>query len=378
MKLSTQIAALVLVAAVAGAGWHFRDRLPFLGGQADAPPPGQAQNRGGAQPIPVEAVRVEVRELSNVVEAIGSAMANEAVAITAKATGVVERIGFQEGQKVAAGAIVVELDAGENRAKVEEFRAARENARQNLERAQTLLESRAIPQARVDELKRQFEIAEAKLRAEQAKYGDTVLRAPFSGRLGMRQMSLGALVRPGEVITTLDDISVIKLEFEIPEIYLAEVQPGLKVRARSAAYPDRKFEGRVTIVDTRVDPVTRSAKVRALIENGDEALRPGMFLTVELSVGRKPNAIVVPEEALLAFGGQQFVFVVREGRSYRTRVAIGQRVPGFVEVTEGLAPDAMVVVGGLQKVRDGAPVRIVGPGAPVPSAANPPSRKPAS
>ncbi|MCW5752095.1 MAG: efflux RND transporter periplasmic adaptor subunit [Alphaproteobacteria bacterium] len=378
MRLSTQIAALVLVAAVAGAGWHFRDRLPFIGGQTDTPPPGQAQGRGGAQPIPVEAVRVEVREVTNVVEAIGSAMANEAVAITAKATGVVERIGFQEGQKVAAGAIVVELDAGENRAKVEEFRAARENARQNLERAQTLLESRAIPQARVDELKRQFEIAEAKLRAEQAKYGDTVLRAPFSGRLGMRQMSLGALVRPGEVITTLDDISVIKLEFEIPEIYLAEVQPGLKVRARSAAYPGRKFEGTVNIVDTRVDPVTRSARVRALIENGEEALRPGMFLTVELSVGRKPNAIVVPEEALLAFGGQQFVFVVREGRSYRTRVAIGQRLPGFVEVTEGLAPDAMVVVGGLQKVRDGAPVRIVGPGAPVPSAANPPSRKPAS
>lgn len=376
MRLSTQIAAIVLVAAVAGAGWYFRDQLPFIGQQGEGPPQGQA--RAGAQAIPVEAVRAETRELSNVVEAIGSAMANEAMAITAKATGVVEKIGFQEGQKVAAGAVVVELDAGENRAKVEEFRAARENIRQNLERAQSLLESRAIPQARVDDLKRQFEVADAKLRAEQAKYGDTVLRAPFAGRLGMRQMSLGALVRPGDVITTLDDISVIKLEFEIPEIYLAEVQPGLKVRARSAAYPDRKFDGTVNIVDTRVDPVTRSAKARALIANGDEALRPGMFLTVELSVGRKPNAIVVPEEALLAFGGQQFVFVVREGRSYRTRVAIGQRMPGFVEITEGLAPDAMVVVGGLQKVRDGAPVRVIGPGAAVPSAANPPARKPAS
>lgn len=373
MKATTQIAVVAVIALAGAAGWYWRDQIPFLGA---APQQATAPGRGGpaGQPVAVEIGKVETRSLSQTVETVGTAQANEAVTITAKTTGVVSRIGFQEGQKVPAGTMLIELDAGENKAKLIELRALRDNIQQQLERARQLFEARATPAARVDDLKKQLEAADARIRAEEAKYGDTVLKAPFGGKVGMRQMSMGSLVRPGDMITTLDDISVIKLEFEVPETYLSFIQPGLKVAATSAAYPGRKYDGTVNIVDTRIDPVTRSAKVRAMVPNPDESLRPGMFLTVQLTVGQKKDAIVVPEESLLAFAGQQFVFVVREGRAYRTRVSIGQRQGGVVEVTEGLQPGLSIVTAGIQKVRDGLPVRPVGADAPT----RPPQGQPAA
>lgn len=353
MKLKIQIVAAAVVVA-AGAGWYFKDRLPFWGAapaQVASPAPG-----ANVSALPVEVAEVKTQTIAQVVDAVGTAHANEAMEVTAKANGVVSRIGFQEGQKVTAGTTLIELDAGENRAKLAEMRAARDNIRQQLERGRQLLETRAIAAARVDDLQKQLEVAEARIRGEEAKYGDTVLRAPFSGKVGMRLMSPGSLVKPGDMITTLDDISSIKLEFEVPETYLVAVQPGLKVTAASVAYPGRKFEGTVNLIDTRIDPVTRSTKVRAVIPNPEEMLRPGMFLTVQLQVGRKENAVVVPEEALLAFAGQQYVFIVRDGKAYQTKVNIGQRQNGVVEITEGLQPGLTIITGGLQKVRNGLAV----------------------
>lgn len=358
MKLKTQIVILTLV-IVAGAGWYFRNSLPFIG-ESNTEQTAAAPARGGGQAIPVEAAKVRVQELATIVEAVGTATANEAVTITAKGAGIVRFIGFQEGQKVAAGAVLVELDNGENRAKIQEMRANQENIQQSYDRAKLLLQSQAMARSKADDLEKQLEAAEAKLKAEQVKFSDTVLRAPFAGKLGVRQMSLGSLVKPGDVITTLDDISMIKLEFQVPETVLSDVKPGQTVAAISAAYPNRKFEGTVSIVDTRIDPVTRSVLVRASIPNNDEALRPGMFLTVQLATARKADALLVPEESIIAQGGRQFVFAINEGRAQRTKILVGRRLAGQVEVTEGLTSDSQVIVAGLQKVRDGAPVRIVG------------------
>ena len=355
MRSATFATLVIFVGGLGAAGWYFKDRLTALG-TTQARPPTAAQ---APRTVPVELAAARSAEVSATVEVIGTARSNEAVTITAKTAGFVTKIGFQEGQKIAAGTILMELDPAEMDAKFAELRAARDNARQNLTRAKALLESRTIASAKVEDFEAQLQMAEARLKVEQAKLGDLTIRAPFAGRLGLRQVSLGALVKPGDPITTLDDSSVIKLEFEVPETALSGLQRGARVTALSPATPGRIFEGLVSVVDSRVDPVTRTVQSRAIINNADDALKPGMFMTVNLITGRRPAAVVVPEEAIQIFAGQTYVFVVRDKRATRTRVVLGQRMPGLVEVLEGVAAGADVVVGGLQHVRDGSTVQPV-------------------
>ncbi|MBS4049454.1 MAG: efflux RND transporter periplasmic adaptor subunit [Alphaproteobacteria bacterium] len=353
MKVWSQVLVVGVIAASAAAAFIYRDSLPFIGGQ-----PAATRPAGSSAPaLPVEAVPVRRMEITRTIEAVGTAQANEAVTITAKATGIVERLNFQDSQVVKAGVILVELEAAESSANIGALRAARDGARMAYDRAKQLIESKVVAQARLDELSKTYEAAEARLRAEQAKFSDSVIRAPFSGKLGLRKVSLGALVRPGDVITTLDDTSVIKLEFEIPETVLGGVTIGNTVSAKATSMPDRKFEGVVTTIDSRIDPTTRAVRVRAQIPNSDDALKPGMFMTVALSVGKVPDAMMVPEESLLAQGGEQFVFVIRDGKATRTRVTIGQRLPGLAQITNGLHADDQVAVTGLQQLRDGSRVR---------------------
>ncbi len=354
MKVWSQVLVVGVIAAGAAAAFIYRDSLPFIGSKPAAETRPAA---GGAPALPVEAVPVRRMEITRTIEAVGTAQANEAVTITAKATGIVERLNFQDSQIVKAGVILVELEAAESSANIGALRAARDAARMSYDRAKQLIESKVVAQARLDEVSKAYEAAEARLRAEQAKFSDSVIRAPFNGKLGLRKVSLGALVRPGDVITTLDDTTVIKLEFEIPETVLGGVTLGNTVSAKATSMPDRKFEGVVTTIDSRIDPTTRAVRVRAQIPNSDDALKPGMFMTVALSVGRVPDAMMVPEEALLAQGGEQFVFVIRDGKATRTRVTIGQRLPGLAQITNGLHADDQVAITGLQQLRDGSRVR---------------------
>ncbi len=368
MKVWSQVLVVGVIAATAAAAFVYRDSLPFFG----RPQTAATRPAGGPPPLPVDAVPVRRMDITRTIEAVGTAQANEAVTITAKATGIVERLNFQESQNVKAGVILVELEAAESSANIGALRAARDAARMSYDRAKQLIESKVVAQARLDELSKAYDGAEARLRAEQAKFSDSVIRAPFSGKLGLRKVSLGALVRPGDVITTLDDTSVIKLEFEVPETVLGGVALGNTVSARASSMPNRKFDGTVTTIDSRIDPATRAVRIRAQIPNGDDALKPGMFMTVALSVGRVPDALVVPEESLLAQGGEQFVFVIRDGKAARTRVTVGQRLPGLAQITNGLTPDDQVAVTGLQQLRDGSRVRPAQPpGTPPVSGATP-------
>ncbi len=353
MKLWGQVIVVGTIAAAAGLAFVYRDNLPFIG----KPETATATRNAGPPPLPIDYAPVRRMDITRTIEAVGTAQANEAVTITAKATGLVERINFQEGQQVKAGSILVELDAAESSANISALRAARDAAKLAYDRALQLVETKAVAQARVDELGKAYEAADGRLRAEQAKFSDSVIRAPFSGKLGLRKVSLGALVRPGDVITTLDDTTLIKLEFEIPETVLSGVAVGNKVTAMAGALPNRKFEGTLNTIDSRIDPATRAVRVRAMIANADDVIKPGMFMTVALSIGKVPDALMVPEESLLAQGGEQFVFVIRDGRATRTRVTIGQRVPGLAQITNGLHGDEQVAVTGLQQLRDGARVR---------------------
>lgn len=373
MKVWGQILVVGVVAAGAVSAYVYRDSLPFIGN------PGGTKSEARAVPaLPVEAVPIRRMEITRTIEAVGTAQANEAVTITAKATGLVERINFQEGQLVKAGSVLLELDAAESSANIGALRAARDGAKLAYDRARQLIESKSVAQARVDELSKAFEAAEARLRAEQAKFSDSVIRAPFSGKLGLRKVSLGALVRPGDVITTLDDTTVIKLEFEIPETVLGGVSLGNTVTAKASSMPSRKFEGIVSTIDSRIDPTTRSVRVRAQIPNSDDALKPGMFMTVALSVGKVPDAMMVPEESLLAQGGEQFVFVIRDGKATRTRVTIGQRLPGLAQITNGLHADDQVAITGLQQLRDGSRVRQTNAQTGTPPVSGAPAQKSAS
>lgn len=369
MKLWGQVLLVGTVAAAAGLAFVYRDSLPFIGKSETA----TASRQAGPPPLPIDIVPIKRMDITRTIEAVGTAQANEAVTITAKASGLVERINFQEGQQVKTGSILVELDAAESSANISALRAARDAARLAYDRARQLIETKAVAQARVDELSKAYEAADGRLRAEQAKFSDSVIRAPFAGKLGLRKVSLGALVRPGDVITTLDDTTVIKLEFEIPETVLSGVALGNTVTAMAGALPNRIFEGTVSTIDSRIDPATRAVRVRATIANPEDVIKPGMFMTVALSIGRVPDAIMVPEEALLAQGGEQFVFVIRDGKATRTRVTVGQRLPGLAQITNGLHADDQVAVTGLQQLRDGARVRPATP----PMSGNP-TPKPAS
>jgi membrane fusion protein (multidrug efflux system) len=322
--------------------------------------PGQG-GPGGAGMPPVAVVTAPVRSerLSFELEALGTAGANEAVDITAKVANQVTAVRFTEGQQVRRGDVLVELDGAQARADLAVAEAALAESRSQFQRSRELYTTKVLSDQQLEQIEATFKANEARVTSARSRVGDTIVRAPFAGRVGLRRVSVGSLISPGTVITTLDDTSTIKLDFTIPETFLSVVTPGLEIAARSVAYPDASFGGRVSSVDSRVDPATRSVTVRALLPNQKGQLKPGMFLTVRLSRGAV-DALLVPEQALVPEQGDVFVFVVADGTAEKRRVRIGQRRVGDVQIVDGLAVGELVVTEGTQKLRDGAPVRLQG------------------
>lgn len=294
------------------------------------------------------------------VEAVGTARANESVEIRPRISQTVTRIAFEEGQYAESGHVLLELDDAEALAEVAEKKAALVDAESRLRRAQELFRSELTSASELETLEARRDAARAALDAAEARLAETVVRAPFAGRLGLRRVSLGALVGPSVVITTLDDTDPVKLDFDVPETALGRLAEGLPVEARSAAWPDTTFHGTVASIDTRVDPVSRTVTVRALVENPAGLLRPGMFLTVQL-LRRDVTALVIPEQAIVPEQSEQFVLVVGDGGTVeKRRVATGRRRPGQVEIVSGLEEGELVIAEGTQKARPGDSVEIVG------------------
>lgn len=313
---------------------------------------------GGREPVGVVTAAPVVRPLGVEIEAVGTAIANEAVEITSKASNIVTAIRFQEGQRVRRGAVLVELDSAQASADVAEARAALAEARNQYQRGQEL-SIQVLSRAQLDALETGLRTAEARLAAAQARLNDTVIRAPFDGHTGFRRVSVGSLVREGAAITTLDDTSTIKLEFTVPQTFLHALRPGLPVEAAASGMPGRAFVGELTTIGSRIDPVTRSIPVRAELPNPDGELKPGLFMSVQLR-GPESTAVLVPEEALVPEQGRTFVFVVADGVARRRVVTTGRRIPGRVEIATGLSANERVIIAGSQKIRDGSPVTDVG------------------
>jgi membrane fusion protein (multidrug efflux system) len=320
---------------------------------------GGAPARGGASQMPVSVVvaPVRVERLAFELEALGTALANESVDVTAKVANQVTAVRFEEGQQVRRGEVLVELDGEQARADLAVAEAALAESRSQYQRSRELYTTKVLSDAQIEQIEATFKANEARVAAARSRLGDTVVRAPFAGRVGLRRISVGSLINPGTMITTLDDTSSIKLDFTIPETFVSAVQTGLRIVAHSVSYPDESFEGTVSSIDTRVDPATRSVTVRALLPNPKGLLKPGMFLTVRLSRGAV-DAVMVPEEALVPEQGNMFVFVVKDGVAEKRQVRIGQRRVGDVQVVEGLAEGELVVTEGTQKLRDGAAVAV--------------------
>lgn len=290
---------------------------------------------------------------SDTIEALGTARANESVMITAKVTETVVRVNFEDGDLVEAGSVLVDLSGRAEVAGLAEAAAAYREAQRLYQRQQQLTEQQLIPASQLDTQRAAMESARARLDATRARLEDRVISAPFAGVLGFRQVSPGTLVTPGTTIASLDDVSVIKLDFAVPETFLAALSAGQVITARSAAWPDRDFSGRVTSVDSRVDPVTRAVTVRAEMPNPDRELRPGMLLTVKVFRPER-QALVVPEISVTQVARSAHVFRVKgDDTVEQVPVKLGARRSGEVEVLEGVAAGDRIVVDGTVKLRQG-------------------------
>lgn len=299
---------------------------------------------------------VMLKQISDRVEALGTAHATESVNITSNVTEKVKRIDFEDGQQVKTGQILVVLDEAEEQAELKRAQAVRGERKLALERLQQLEERQLTSPDEIDRTRLELEQAEASITVIKTRISDRVIRAPFDGIVGLRDISVGALVETGDLIATLDDTRQIKLDFSVPSVFLSELKPGLKIRARALALNNKEYLGQVKSINSRVDPVTRSIQVRALLPNPDGDILPGILMQVELLRNTR-QALVIPEASLMPLADKQYVMlrVEKNGKDTveKQEVKIGIRLPGYVEILDGLSDGQQVVTHGNNKIRPG-------------------------
>ena len=309
--------------------------------------------------VSVKTVVIALADFKDAVEAIGTSRANEQVLITSKYSDLVDDISFQDGDTVKKGDILVRLNSQEEAAKVKELQANLAESVAQLNRFQDLFDKKATSKSLVDQQEAKTKAIAAQLLSAKIKLDDLTIKAPFSGVLGFREISLGALVDVGDVITSLDDLSIIKVDFSIPERYLNTIAVGQRIEATNTAYQSEVFIGKVSSIDSRIDPVTRTLKVRAEISNGDHKLRAGMLLNLQV-VRNVEKVLQLPESAVIPIEDEHFVFVIEDGKAVKKSFKIGRRYHGFVEVLSGLDNNSEVVIESALKLSDGTAVNVLG------------------
>ncbi|MDX2237050.1 MAG: efflux RND transporter periplasmic adaptor subunit [Hyphomonadaceae bacterium] len=358
-------AAAVAVVAVMALVVIGREAFAPRAGQAGpAGAPGAARPGGGPPGMDVPEIQAaaaaEIR-FSDAIQALGTAQARESIVITPKVADTIRRIRFESGDRVRAGQVLVEMANVEQQADLAEAQAANAAAQQELARTRDLFTQGFASQARLDQVEAAARAAQARVDAGGSRNADRAIRAPFSGVMGLRTASPGQFVRPGDQIGTLDDISSIKLDFDVSEVFIGQLAPGVAIVARTPAFPGESFTGAIETVDSRVASTTRTVRVRAILPNRNERLRTGMLMTVEVQANPR-TALAIPETAVIDRADGAFVFqVAPRGDGFAVaerRIEAGQRSGGFVEIRGGLAAGERVVVEGVQRVRPGQPVRV--------------------
>lgn len=355
-------AVLGIIVAAAGGYWAgTRQPAPApvatSAASAKGGQPGGA-NAGTQQPVAVEAVKVVTAALPQTLTAVGSLRSDESVVLRPEVAGRVSAILFREGQRVSKGAPLVRLDTSINDADVQQTRANLTLAKTKYQRAIDLQKQGFVSAQARDEAENNLRIAEAALALSQAKFAKTEIKAPFSGVIGLRQISVGDYVKEGADMVNLEAIDPLKVDFRIPEVYVSQLRAGQALDVSLDAQPGRTFSGQVYAVNPLVDAAGRSVVVRAVVRNPDTALHPGMFARVRLITRDVKDALVVPEEAIVPQGDEQFAFRVVDGRAQRVKVEVGQRREGRAEILKGLDRDDIVVTAGQLKIRDGLPLKV--------------------
>lgn len=311
---------------------------------------------GGDRPTAVTTLRLRPERFAERYSAIGTVKARESVTVTAKVSEIVQQVHFDSGDTVAAGAPLVTLSQRQQQAALAEAQAAADEAERLFRRQRELADQQLIARAQLDNQRAARDSADARVAQIRAQLSDRVIRAPFAGVLGLRQVSPGALVTPGTAIATLDALERVYVDFPLPESQLGRAGQGGRVTGTVAGYPGRIFAGIVSIVDTRLDPVARAALVRADFPNVDRVLRPGMLVNVELA-GSEREALLLPEIAVVQVGRESFVYRVKDDESVeQIPVTIAARSEGRVEIASGAATGDRIVVEGTGKLRPGAKI----------------------
>ncbi|WP_419796494.1 MAG: efflux RND transporter periplasmic adaptor subunit [Terasakiella sp.] len=322
-------------------------------------PPASAEEGAG---IKVETAPTKYRNIETIVEAVGTTKANKSVKIMAISEGIVRKITFADSQFVNENDVLLELDKEIERADLAESQAKLREAQRSLERSKSLRKRDAVAVSMVDKLESEVEIARAERERAARRLQDRIIKAPFSGRIGFSDIEIGSHIKEDQTIALLDDLSSIKVEFFLPETLYAEIHIGTFILAEAAAFENQIFKGKVEAIDTRVNADSRSFKVRAVIENEDGKLPAGMFLRLSLIL-EASDVLSIPEEAVIIDGAQNYVFAVStEGtnsKSVKTSIKLGRRAFGWVEVLEGLNENQLVIIRGIQKVKDGSSLNIL-------------------
>jgi membrane fusion protein (multidrug efflux system) len=326
--------------------------------------------------MPVEAAQVRVGPSQRQIQAVGSLRSNESVILRPELIGRIAQINFDEGQRVKKGQLLVQLDSAVPRAELVQMQASLALAKANYERAQELAKRNAGTERALDEARWKLRNDEAAVKLAEARLEKYALSAPFDGVVGLRKVSIGDLVKEAADLVNLEQVDPLKVDFRVPEVFLASLKVGQRIAVTVDALPGREFSGEVYAIDPLVDASGRAVVIRARIRNTDDALRPGLFARVGLVIDERQEAVFVPEQSLVPINDQLFVFKVVDGPQGGkvvafTKVKLGERRKGEAEVVEGLKPGDVVVSAGLLKVRDGMPVQILPPPAPATGAKAP-------
>ncbi|MBI1797214.1 MAG: efflux RND transporter periplasmic adaptor subunit [Candidatus Eisenbacteria bacterium] len=316
-------------------------------------------------PVPVEVSNVAAQAVTDRFHAVGTIDANETVKMVTEIGAIARELPFAEGQSITEGALIAHLEDNDLKADAARAEALRDQARTNRQRVAQLFEQRAASQQELDDAASALKVAEANDVLARTRAAKAIIRSPLSGVVGRRLVSPGQYLAVGQPITDVASVDVMKIAFASPERYVAQLQRGASVTISTTAYPGRTFDGMISVVDPMIDPVSHTVQIVARIPNRGRLLKPGMSADVNATLGRRANALVVPDEAIFAEGDQNFVYIVKPDSSVmRQAVVIGTRDSTQAEITQGLKPGDRVVRAGYQKLFDGAKVMPMPAGGP--------------
>jgi membrane fusion protein (multidrug efflux system) len=342
MNITLTLTAAVTAAALAGCG-------------NEDPGGGEGQG-GGRPPTPVEVAAAFTDTVLDAIRATGEIEAVQSIELRPEITGRLVGILAREGTEVARGTPLFKVDDAELKAEVARLEAERDLAQQALARTRDLMQQNASSEADLEQAEANARSADARLQLQQVRLERTVVRAPFAGVVGQRYVSMGDYVTTSDRLTTLQTVDPQRAVFRVPERHAERLEMGQEITFRVAAVPDQELSGVVDFIDPIVELPARAITVKAMVRNRNRVLKPGMFIEVRLTTEVRPDAVVVPEDAILPLQGADYVWVIAEGLATRREVELGVRTPGFVEILSGVDAGEQVVVGGLERLIEGAPV----------------------